>query len=104
MDDWKKAEEHLTRAMSMKSELQHNKIDRAMEAILVRRRRSLSHCVCSQQSCREEGKKMPENTPFSYGFSRAGEKRSRLECCSEMRVGGKSFGSLGRQGQEDQDK
>ncbi|XP_061201675.1 neutrophil cytosol factor 2 isoform X2 [Neopsephotus bourkii] len=35
MEDWKKAEEHLTRAMSMKSELQHNKIDRAMEAILV---------------------------------------------------------------------
>ncbi|KFV18981.1 Neutrophil cytosol factor 2, partial [Tauraco erythrolophus] len=34
MEDWKKAEEHLTRAMSMKSEPQHNKIDRAMEAIL----------------------------------------------------------------------
>uniref|UniRef100_A0A672UQU9 Neutrophil cytosolic factor 2 n=1 Tax=Strigops habroptila TaxID=2489341 RepID=A0A672UQU9_STRHB len=33
-EDWKKAEEHVTRAMSMKSELQHNKIDRAMEAIL----------------------------------------------------------------------
>ncbi|KQK76943.1 neutrophil cytosol factor 2 [Amazona aestiva] len=33
-EDWKKAEEHLTRAMSMKTELQHNKIDRAMEAIL----------------------------------------------------------------------
>ncbi|KFQ51718.1 Neutrophil cytosol factor 2, partial [Nestor notabilis] len=33
-EDWKKAEEHLTRAMTMKSELQHNKIDRAMEAIL----------------------------------------------------------------------
>ncbi|KAM9280650.1 neutrophil cytosol factor 2 [Cariama cristata] len=34
MEDWKKAEEHLTLAMSMKSEAQHNKIDRAMEAIL----------------------------------------------------------------------
>ncbi|NXK14816.1 NCF2 factor, partial [Herpetotheres cachinnans] len=34
MEDWKKAEEHLTLAMSMKSEPQHNKIDRAMEAIL----------------------------------------------------------------------
>ncbi|NWH76025.1 NCF2 factor, partial [Piaya cayana] len=34
VEDWKKAEEHLTLAMSMKSEPQHNKIDRAMEAIL----------------------------------------------------------------------
>ncbi|NXT44193.1 NCF2 factor, partial [Pelecanoides urinatrix] len=34
MEDWKKAEEHLILAMSMKSEPQHNKIDRAMEAIL----------------------------------------------------------------------
>uniref|UniRef100_A0A8C0BB22 Neutrophil cytosolic factor 2 n=1 Tax=Buteo japonicus TaxID=224669 RepID=A0A8C0BB22_9AVES len=34
MEDWKKAEEYLTLAMSMKSEPQHNKIDRAMEAIL----------------------------------------------------------------------
>ncbi|XP_008937246.1 PREDICTED: neutrophil cytosol factor 2-like, partial [Merops nubicus] len=34
MEDWKKAEEHLTLAMSMKSEPQHNKIDKAMEAIL----------------------------------------------------------------------
>ncbi|PKU39091.1 hypothetical protein llap_10603 [Limosa lapponica baueri] len=34
IEDWKKAEEHLTLAMSMKSEPQHNKIDRAMEAIL----------------------------------------------------------------------
>uniref|UniRef100_A0A8C7EHF2 Neutrophil cytosolic factor 2 n=1 Tax=Nothoprocta perdicaria TaxID=30464 RepID=A0A8C7EHF2_NOTPE len=34
MQDWKKAEEHLTLAMSMKSEPQHNKIDKAMEAIL----------------------------------------------------------------------
>ncbi|XP_031451383.1 neutrophil cytosol factor 2 [Phasianus colchicus] len=34
MEDWKKAEEHLTLAMSSKSEPQHNKIDRAMEAIL----------------------------------------------------------------------
>ncbi|NWV42045.1 NCF2 factor, partial [Grantiella picta] len=33
-ENWKKAEEHLTLAMSMKSEPQHNKIDRAMEAIL----------------------------------------------------------------------
>ncbi|XP_054067400.1 neutrophil cytosol factor 2 isoform X2 [Rissa tridactyla] len=35
IEDWKKAEEHLVLAMSMKSEPQHNKIDRAMEAILV---------------------------------------------------------------------
>ncbi|NXI52062.1 NCF2 factor, partial [Chloroceryle aenea] len=35
VEDWRKAEEHLTLAMSMKSEPQHNKIDRAMEAILV---------------------------------------------------------------------
>ncbi|NWS13821.1 NCF2 factor, partial [Pachyramphus minor] len=34
MENWEKAEEHLTLAMSMKSEPQHNKIDRAMEAIL----------------------------------------------------------------------
>ncbi|XP_050757021.1 neutrophil cytosol factor 2 isoform X1 [Gymnogyps californianus] len=34
MEDWKKAEEHLTLAVSMKSEPQHKKIDRAMEAIL----------------------------------------------------------------------
>ncbi|NXF95094.1 NCF2 factor, partial [Eubucco bourcierii] len=34
MEDWKKAEEHLTLAMNLKSEPQHNKIDRAMEAIL----------------------------------------------------------------------
>ncbi|NXY46730.1 NCF2 factor, partial [Ceuthmochares aereus] len=34
LENWKKAEEHLTLAMSMKSEPQHNKIDRAMEAIL----------------------------------------------------------------------
>ncbi|NWS94343.1 NCF2 factor, partial [Mionectes macconnelli] len=34
MENWQKAEEHLTLAMSMKSEPQHNKIDRAMEAIL----------------------------------------------------------------------
>ncbi|NXU19501.1 NCF2 factor, partial [Pardalotus punctatus] len=33
-ENWKKAEEHLTLAMSMKSEPQHKKIDRAMEAIL----------------------------------------------------------------------
>ncbi|NXQ61382.1 NCF2 factor, partial [Anthoscopus minutus] len=36
-ENWEKAEEHLTLAISMKSEPQHNKIDRAMEAILVRR-------------------------------------------------------------------
>ncbi|NXQ37427.1 NCF2 factor, partial [Alaudala cheleensis] len=34
MENWGKAEEHLTLAMSMKSEPQHNKIDRVMEAIL----------------------------------------------------------------------
>ncbi|NWV66605.1 NCF2 factor, partial [Malurus elegans] len=34
MENWAKAEEHLTLAMSMKSEPQHSKIDRAMEAIL----------------------------------------------------------------------
>ncbi|NWX46580.1 NCF2 factor, partial [Steatornis caripensis] len=34
MEDWKQAEQHLTLAMSMKSEPQHNKIDGAMEAIL----------------------------------------------------------------------
>ncbi|NXU56876.1 NCF2 factor, partial [Turnix velox] len=34
MEDWKKAEEHLTMAMGMKSEPQHHKIDKAMEAIL----------------------------------------------------------------------
>ncbi|NXN13921.1 NCF2 factor, partial [Indicator maculatus] len=40
MEDWKRAEEHLTLAMNLKSEPQHNKIDRAMEAILVWRSRS----------------------------------------------------------------
>ncbi|NXI02462.1 NCF2 factor, partial [Pachycephala philippinensis] len=35
MNNWEKAEEHLTLAMNMKSEAQHNKIDRAMEAILL---------------------------------------------------------------------
>ncbi|NXH57010.1 NCF2 factor, partial [Rhabdornis inornatus] len=34
-ENWEKAEEHLSMAISMKSEPQHNKIDRAMEAILV---------------------------------------------------------------------
>ncbi|NXO86147.1 NCF2 factor, partial [Sitta europaea] len=34
-ENWEKAEEYLTLAISMKSEPQHNKIDRAMEAILV---------------------------------------------------------------------
>ncbi|KAI1236585.1 hypothetical protein IHE44_0014838 [Lamprotornis superbus] len=33
-ENWEKAEEHLSLAISMKSEPQHNKIDRAMEAIL----------------------------------------------------------------------
>lgn len=42
MENWEKAEEHLTLAMSMKSEPQHNKIDRAMEAILVWRIRTHS--------------------------------------------------------------
>ncbi|XP_050819553.1 neutrophil cytosol factor 2 isoform X2 [Gopherus flavomarginatus] len=35
LEDWRKAEEHLTLAISMKTEPRHNKIDRAMEAILV---------------------------------------------------------------------
>ncbi|XP_009948620.1 PREDICTED: neutrophil cytosol factor 2 [Leptosomus discolor] len=34
VEDWKKSEEYLALAMSLKSEPQHNKIDRAMEAIL----------------------------------------------------------------------
>uniref|UniRef100_A0A8C0GAE7 Neutrophil cytosolic factor 2 n=1 Tax=Chelonoidis abingdonii TaxID=106734 RepID=A0A8C0GAE7_CHEAB len=34
LEDWRKAEEHLTLAISMKTEPRHNKIDRAMEAIL----------------------------------------------------------------------
>lgn len=42
MENWEKAEEHLTLAMSMKSEPQHNKIDRAMEAVLVWRSRAHS--------------------------------------------------------------
>lgn len=57
IENWKNAEEHLTLAMSMKSEPQHNKIDKAMEAILVRRSRSYSHHVCSQQPHREKGEK-----------------------------------------------
>lgn len=36
LEDWRKAEEHLTLAISMKTEPRHNKIDRAMEAILVK--------------------------------------------------------------------
>ncbi|XP_019386517.1 PREDICTED: neutrophil cytosol factor 2 isoform X2 [Crocodylus porosus] len=35
LEDWKKAEEHLILATSMKSEPRHNKIDKAMQAILV---------------------------------------------------------------------
>ncbi|NXX76932.1 NCF2 factor, partial [Urocolius indicus] len=46
MEDWKKAEEHLTLAMRMKSEPQHNKIDRAMEAILVRRAGPMKQKLC----------------------------------------------------------
>ena len=49
MEDWKEAEEHLTLAMSSKSEPQHNKIDRAMEAILVRSSRS-QHSACLWRS------------------------------------------------------
>lgn len=49
MENWKKAEEHLTLAMSSKSEPQHNKIDRAMEAILVRSSRS-QHSACPWRS------------------------------------------------------
>ncbi|XP_060088397.1 neutrophil cytosol factor 2 [Heteronotia binoei] len=37
LEDWKKAEEHLTMAMKMKTEPRHNKIDRAMESILKQR-------------------------------------------------------------------
>ncbi|CAI5776266.1 neutrophil cytosol factor 2 [Podarcis lilfordi] len=37
LEDWKKAEEHLARAMKLKSEPRHNKIDRAMESILKQR-------------------------------------------------------------------
>ncbi|NWZ67757.1 NCF2 factor, partial [Acrocephalus arundinaceus] len=38
VENWEKAEEHLTLAISMKSEPQHNKIDRAMEAVLKQKR------------------------------------------------------------------
>ncbi|NWT98107.1 NCF2 factor, partial [Urocynchramus pylzowi] len=41
-ENWEKAEEHLTLAISMKSEPQHNKIDRAMEAILLQSLHDLS--------------------------------------------------------------
>nr|XP_056700317.1 neutrophil cytosol factor 2 [Euleptes europaea] len=37
LEDWKKAEEHLTMAMKMKTEPRHYKIDRAMESILKQR-------------------------------------------------------------------
>ncbi|CAM4601143.1 unnamed protein product [Lepidochelys olivacea] len=37
LEDWRKAEEHLTLAIGMKTEPRHNKIDRAMEAILKHR-------------------------------------------------------------------
>ncbi|KAL8178118.1 UNVERIFIED_CONTAM: Neutrophil cytosol factor 2, partial [Gekko kuhli] len=37
LEDWKKAEEHLTMAMRMKTEPRHSKIDRAMESILKQR-------------------------------------------------------------------
>uniref|UniRef100_A0A8D0GCR9 Neutrophil cytosolic factor 2 n=1 Tax=Sphenodon punctatus TaxID=8508 RepID=A0A8D0GCR9_SPHPU len=36
LEEWKKAEEHLIRAMGMKTEPRHNKIDKAMESILVK--------------------------------------------------------------------
>lgn len=34
-EEWRKAEEHLALAMSMKSEPRHSKIDRAMESVWV---------------------------------------------------------------------
>lgn len=34
-EEWKKAEEHLALAMSMKSEQRHSKIDKAMECVWV---------------------------------------------------------------------
>lgn len=34
-EEWKKAEEHLVLAMSMKSEQRHSKIDKAMECVWV---------------------------------------------------------------------
>ena len=34
-EEWKKAEEHLALAMSMKSEPRHSKIDKAMECVWV---------------------------------------------------------------------
>lgn len=34
-EEWKKAEEHLALAVSMKSEPRHSKIDRAMESVWV---------------------------------------------------------------------
>lgn len=37
LEEWKKAEEHLAMAMNLKCENRHNKIDRAMESILVRK-------------------------------------------------------------------
>lgn len=36
LEDWKKAEEHLTRAIKQRMGSRHNKIDKAMESILVR--------------------------------------------------------------------
>lgn len=74
MEDWKKAEEHLTLAASMKSEPQHNKIDRAMEAILVRRSRPYSG-VLARGGLTGRREKVPGagKTPFSYSFSCAGE-------------------------------
>ncbi|NWU05887.1 NCF2 factor, partial [Cephalopterus ornatus] len=53
MENWEKAEEHLTLAMSMKSEPQHNKIDRAMEAILVGRSRLHDFSVLQKQKLYE---------------------------------------------------
>lgn len=35
-EEWKKAEEHLALALSMKSEPRHSRIDKAMECVWVR--------------------------------------------------------------------
>ncbi|NXR64610.1 NCF2 factor, partial [Rhadina sibilatrix] len=53
MENWEKAEEHLTQAISMKSEPQHKKIDKAMEAILVRRSSFRDFSVLQKQKCCE---------------------------------------------------
>lgn len=43
-EEWKKAEEHLALAMSMKSEPRHSKIDKAMECVWV----SALGCGCGE--------------------------------------------------------